>query len=65
MSATIEVTFRKNSDEVGNIWIGDGTMSETEALALAATVIPDDWETHSAEYFGVSWVVLACHKEAK
>lgn len=65
MSATIEVTFRKNSDEVGNIWIGDGTISETEAAALAATVIPDNWEVHSAVYhYSCAWVLLACHKEA-
>ena len=51
--------FRKNSDEVGQVWIGDGTISETEALALAATVIPNDWEARSAEYHGISWVILA------
>ena len=63
-AAAIEVTFRKNSDEIGNIWIGDGLITEKEAHELAATVIPDDWEIHSTVYhYACAWVVLACHKE--
>lgn len=65
-TATAAATnFRKNSDEVGQVWIGDGTISETEALAIAATAIPNEWEVRSAEYHGISWVVLASHKDAK
>jgi len=63
-AAAIEVTFRKNSDEIGNVWIGDGLITEKEAHELAATVIPDDWKIHSTVYhYACAWVVLACHKE--
>jgi hypothetical protein len=63
VSAPIEITFRKITEEVGSIWIGDETITEERALEFAASVIPADWVLHpNGHHFDDSWAVLA-HRE--